>query len=128
MGQRYGHDMHVELQRPSDEAILVVRIQGVLDRFSAPRLKEMLVGAVEGGTNELIIDLSDVTSVDSSGLGALVGMLRRAERVGGGLRLTGANEKLADILIRMSLDDLFQQDKTVQDAITHFRSSGQASS
>jgi anti-sigma B factor antagonist len=118
--------MVVDLQHLGDEAIVVVRVKGALNRFSGPRLKEMLLQAVEDGTNELIIDLSALTSVDSSGLGVLVGTLKRARQGGGGLRLTGYNKRLATILSRTSLDRLLHHDDTVQDAITYFRGSGQA--
>jgi len=119
------HDVSIELQQLEGEAIGVVRIEGTLNRFSSPRLKEVLRRAVDSGTNQLIIDLSDLTSVDSSGLGILIVMLQRARRVGGGLRLACANQRLVAILRTMSLDQLFQRDDTVQDAINYFRSSGQ---
>jgi anti-anti-sigma regulatory factor len=54
-------------------------------------------------------------------------MLQRARKVGGGLRLTGGNEKLATTLTTMALDQVLQQDDTVQDAIAYFRSSSQTS-
>jgi len=120
------HDVFIELRQLDDEAIGVVRIKGALDRFSSPRLKDVLRRAVESGTNQLIIDLSELTSVDSSGLGILIVTLQRARRAGGGLRLASANQRLVAILRTMSLDQLFQRDDTVQDAINFFRSSGQA--
>jgi anti-sigma B factor antagonist len=122
------HDMQVELEQLDDEAIAVVRIKGTLNRFSCPRLKDKLVRAVEAGTKELVVDMSDVSSVDSSGLGVLILTLQRTRQVGGGLRLAGANEKLSTILTTMALDRLLQQDDTVQDSLRYFRgSAGQAS-
>jgi anti-sigma B factor antagonist len=114
-------DMHVELEPLRAEAMMIVHVTGALDRFSGPRLKDMLLRAVDAGTNQLIIDLSGVNSVDSSGLGVLVGTLKRSRQVGGDLRLTGASHKLSTILTRMSLDHVLRQDSGVPDAITYFR-------
>ena len=114
-------DMLVELER-IDETIAVARITGTLDRFSCQRLKDVLIDAVGAGSKELIIDLTDVTTVDSSGLGVLIVMFQRARLAGGGLRLTGLNERLTTILTTMSLDQVLHRDQTVQDAISYFRS------
>jgi len=115
-------DTRVELEQLGDESIAVVRIRGALDRFSSPRIKNILDRAMEAGVNALVIDPSGVISVDSSGVGILVGTLKRARREGGGLRLAGENAKLATILRMMSLDQMFPTDSSVPDAIMHFRS------
>ena len=114
-------DTRVEVEQLGDEAIVVVRIKGTLDRFSGPRIKNILVRALEAGTNELVIDPSGVVSVDSSGVGVLVGTLKRARRDGGGLRLAGENHKLWTMLRMMSLDQMFPHDGSVQEAINQFR-------
>ena len=79
--------------------------------------------ALEAGSNQLVVDMTDLASVDSSGLGVLVGTLKRARQTGGGLRLAGANKRLATILSRTSLDRLLHHDDSVQDAVTYFRGS-----
>ena len=80
------------------------------------------------GLDTSIVDMTDLASVDSSGLGVLVGTLKRARQTGGGLRLAGANKRLATILSRTSLDRLLHHDDSVQDAISYFRSSDQPTS
>jgi anti-sigma B factor antagonist len=114
-------DIHVDVEQLSDEAIAVVRVQGTLDRFSGPYLKDVLVRAVEAGNTELVVDLSEVGSVDSSGLGVLVGTLKLARRAGGDLRITGASHRLTTTIERLSLDQLLRQHTTVQDAVVYFR-------
>jgi anti-sigma B factor antagonist len=115
-------DIRVDLDHLDGGAVVVVRVQGTLDRFSCPHLKEMLVQAVEAGKTELVVDLSGVDTVDSSGLGVLVGTLKLARRAGGDLRITGASRRLATTIERLSLDQLLRQHASVQDAITSFRS------
>ena len=122
------HDMFVELEQVGGEPIAVVHVKGTVNRFSGPRLKDVLSRALEAGTNQLVIDMTELASVDSSGLGVLVGTLKRARQTGGGLRLAGANTRLATILSRTSLDRLLHHHDSVQDAISYFRSSGQPTS
>lgn len=122
------NDMFVELEQLGGEPIAVVHVRGTVNRFSGPRLKDVLGRALEAGSNQLVVDMTDLASVDSSGLGVLVGTLKRARQTGGGLRLAGANKRLATILSRTSLDRLLHHDDSVQDAITYFRSSGQPTS
>jgi anti-sigma B factor antagonist len=114
-------DMRVELEQPDGEAVTVVHVQGTLDRFSCPHLKDLLFRKVEAGDVELVIDLGGVDSVDSSGLGVLVGTLKLARRAGGDLRITGASHRLSTTIERLSLDQLLRHHPSVQDAVASFR-------
>jgi anti-sigma B factor antagonist len=115
-------DIRVELDQQYGGAILAVYVDGTLDRFSGPHLKEMLVQAVEAGKIELVVDLSKVDTVDSSGLGVLVGALKLTRRAGGDLRISGASHRLATTIERLALDQLLRQHPTVQDAVASFSS------
>ncbi len=55
----------------------VVRPHGEIDVRTVPGLRRALDDAVESGAGDLVVDLADVTFVDSSGLGALLGRYRR---------------------------------------------------
>jgi anti-sigma B factor antagonist len=65
------------LAREHDEATSVVVVEGELDLSSAPRLKWMLMDALEAGRSQLVVDLTDVSFMDSTGLGVLIGVNKR---------------------------------------------------
>ena len=66
----------------------VVTARGEIDAFTAPALRLELQGLADSqAAAVLVIDLSAVTFLDSSGLGALVGALRRVRERGGSLRI-----------------------------------------
>jgi two-component system, response regulator, stage 0 sporulation protein F len=68
---------------------VAVSVQGSLDSIDAERMKRLLDNLIDDGWAKLVVDLAGVTYVDSSGLGAIVGGMRRARAAGGDLRLCG---------------------------------------
>ena len=56
----------------------VIAVSGELDVFTAPSLDESLAESIDAGRVNLIVDLTDVTFLDSTGLGSLVKGLKRA--------------------------------------------------
>lgn len=62
--------------RRLDGRTAIISVQGELDLSTAPRLKWMLLDELEGGSSELVVDLTGVTFIDSTALGVLVGVNR----------------------------------------------------
>jgi anti-sigma B factor antagonist len=67
-------------------AVAVV-VTGEIDVLTAPRLREQLVSLVEEGQRRIVVDLDGVEFIDSTGLGVLVGALKRAHAYNGELAL-----------------------------------------
>ena len=72
----------------------VVAVRGDLDLYTAPRLWETLDAAIATTPHELIIDLSDVAFIDSSGLSVLVKAHKRLRPVDGTVVVRGAGEQV----------------------------------
>src|SRR2546430_13245260 len=68
----------------------VLEVGGEIDVYTAPQLRERLIALVEAGDRQLIVDLAPVEVLDSTGLGGLVGALRRVRGVGGARLLARA--------------------------------------
>ena len=84
----------------------VVSIFGDLELASAPRLHQRVVGLVSEGHTRLILDLSNVDFVDSVGLGAVVGAVKRTRTVGGDLVVVGAIARVAQVFAVTRLDQI----------------------
>jgi anti-sigma B factor antagonist len=83
-------------------------VHGRLDAVTAPQLKTRLKGLVAEGHRQLVVDLVDVSFIDSSGLSALVSGFKAAREVGGTLKLAGLNEQTR-LAFRLSrLDRVFE--------------------
>ncbi|MGK2853592.1 MAG: STAS domain-containing protein [Microbacteriaceae bacterium] len=78
--------------------VAVVHLAGRLNMVSAPKLRDAVVKAVADGHARLVIDLSDVEFIDSSGLGALVSGLKTTRQAGGDLRIAAPNEQVRLVL------------------------------
>ncbi|HSJ58283.1 MAG TPA: STAS domain-containing protein [Anaerolineae bacterium] len=89
----------------------VVAVTGQLDAVTAPELKARLKNAVAGGHRRIIVDLSQVSFIDSSGLAALVSGLKTAREAGGSLSLVGVNERTRMAFRLSMLDRVFEIDQ-----------------
>ena len=72
----------------------VVRVQGEVDLYTAPQLWETLDAAIAGTPHELVIDLSDVSFLDSSGLSVLVRAQKRLRPIDGTVIIRGAADQV----------------------------------
>jgi len=94
----------------------VLEVAGEIDVYTAPQLRERLIALVEGGARYVVVDLSGVEFLDSTGLGVLVGALKRLRGVNGELRLVCAHERLLKIFRITGLDRVFALYDTVATA------------
>jgi anti-sigma B factor antagonist len=94
----------------------VLEVGGEVDVYTAPRLRERLVELVEQGSRHVVVDLSRVEFLDSTGLGVLVGALKRLRAVNGTFKLVCAHERLLKIFRITALDRVFALYDTVEAA------------
>lgn len=87
-----------------DELVAVIRGEGRLNMVSAPLLREAVTEAIASGRPRIVVDLSGVEFMDSSGLGALVGCLKSARQAGGDLRIAAPSEQVVMVLQLSNLD------------------------
>lgn len=96
--------------RPAEK---IMALDGVLNSETAFRFRDF-VREHESAT--LVIDMSRVRSVDSSGLGVLIGMYASFERTCGRLLLAGLNDRIWDLFRLCKIEDVFTRYPTVADA------------
>ena len=99
----------------SDDAC-VVSVSGEIDVYTSPVLRERLIEAMDGGCETIIVLLDGVGFIDSSGLGVLVGALRRAKERNGGLVLVCSREQVLKVFRITGLDKVFSIVGTIDEA------------
>lgn len=87
-----------------DDLVAVIQAEGRLNMVSAPRLRETVAGAIAAGRPRVVVDLSGVDFMDSSGLGALVGCLKTTRQAGGDLRIAAPSDQVSMVLKLSNLD------------------------
>lgn len=103
IGERFEKDSRTSL---TSSGATVVVPTGRLDFHAADALRQQLHGYFEAGVTRVVIDLSGVTSIDSSGVGALIFGLKSARSAGGDLRLAAPTKSVAGILGMMNLTEV----------------------
>lgn len=99
--------MELDIITEQSDGVCTMSLSGEVDVYTAPRLKESLVEQVESGCTRIIVDLDGVGFIDSSGLGVLVGGLRRAKERDGTIRLVCTRDNILKIFRITGLDKVF---------------------
>ena len=99
--------IHMNLQIESSGDVKIVRIKE--DKLVYPKLNDFfgqVSGLVESGTGKLIIDLSDVSYIDSASIGCLMDIYRLMSERSGSLKLVGLQERVETMVSLTGLHNL----------------------
>jgi anti-sigma B factor antagonist len=107
----------LKLGHYSKDGIEVVTVEGQIDIYTAPRLRELLVDLAGKGRCQLIVDLDKIGFLDSTGLGVLVGALKRVRPHDGWLDLVCTQDRILNIFKITGLTKVFGIYQSVDQAI-----------
>lgn len=109
--------MDVTVSSTTRNGRTVVDVTGEVDVYTAPALRERLTALVDAGRTDLVVDLTAVRFMDSTGLGLLVGVLKRIRGLDGQLQLVIDAERLLKVFRITSLDQVFTVRATRDEAL-----------
>lgn len=89
--------MDLKIESKEEEGIGIITLEGEVDVYTAPKLKSRLIDLVDEGKYNIIVDLQKVEFMDSSGLGVLVGGLKRVKSHQGSIVLVCTQENILKI-------------------------------
>ena len=103
------------------DGVEIISLQGKITIGSGDtQLREVITNAVNAGKNKILLDLSGVTTIDSSGIGELVGSYTTATNRGGKLKLLHLPAKLNELLHVTQLITVFEVFDSEDEAIRSF--------
>jgi anti-sigma B factor antagonist len=108
-------DLSLDDRQEGDRTIVVVG--GEIDVYTAPKLREKLIDLVSAGSYHLVVDMEAVEFLDSTGLGVLVGGLKRVRAHEGSLRLVCTQERILKIFRITGLTKVFPIHASVAEAV-----------
>lgn len=110
--------MEAPLRVASHHDVTVVSLDGELDVVAADALRAHLTALIRAGHTHLVADLTGVSFLDSTGLGVLVGALKRTTDAGGSISLVVDQDRLMKILRVSALTQVFPIHRTLDRALT----------
>lgn len=105
----------------SVNGVEIINLQGKITIGSGDsQLREVITNALDSGKNNLLLDMSGVTTIDSSGIGELVGSYTTVTNRGGKLKLLHLPAKLNELLHVTQLITVFEVYENEKDALKSF--------
>jgi anti-sigma B factor antagonist len=120
-GRRDGLSVDISVSRTNAGDVPIVAVAGEVDVYSAPALKDEITELLQSGVTTLIVDLSGVAFLDSTGLGALVEARAATSDAGGALPLVCSQERILKLFTITGLDGVFTIHPTIGEALTALR-------
>ncbi|CAN5437444.1 anti-sigma factor antagonist BldG [soil metagenome] len=108
-------DLGLDVLERGDASVLAV--SGEVDVATVPRLREQLHSLVAQGSPRIVVDLERVDFLDSTGLGVLVGALKRVRANGGELALVCTSSRIRKVFEVTGLTKVFSLYDTVDEAV-----------
>ncbi|NJN31972.1 MAG: STAS domain-containing protein [Synechococcales cyanobacterium RM1_1_8] len=99
----------------------IFRLTGLLDAFSEPNFIKVLAKCLADGPSNLILDLSKIDFIDSSGLGALVQVAKKAQTAEGLLQIV-TNARVTQTVKMVRLDKFLSLQDSVDAALENLKS------
>ncbi len=96
----------------------IFRLTGLLDAFSEPTFRRVLNKCIDEGPKHIILALSQIDFIDSSGLGALVQLAKRAQTAGGTLQIV-TNPRVTQTVKLVRLEKFLSLQISVDAAIAN---------
>jgi len=114
--------MNINLKTENIEDISLVEIEGEVDTYTSSKIKQDILKIVENNS-KLIISLEKVKFIDSTGLGILIGILKKVKEKEGEMVIVSPNSYINQIFEITGLFKVFKIVENVQQAIDHIKRS-----
>lgn len=107
----------MQIKTEERSGITVCALKGDVDISSSPEVKKEFDNIIGRKANKLVVNLSDVKYVDSSGLATMVEVLKNMRKYGGTLHLCNLSDKIKGLFEITKLDKLFKIAASEEEAI-----------
>jgi anti-sigma B factor antagonist len=114
LGREPGMELGIDVRKVN--SFSVIDVKGEIDVYTAPKLREQLIELVSEGSYDIVVNLEGVDFLDSTGLGVLVGALKRVKAHDGSLSLVCTQDKILKIFKITGLTKVFPIHTSLEEA------------
>ena len=111
-------DLRINVRKDGD--IPVIELEGEVDAYTAGRFREVMLEQIDDGKANLVISMAKVEYIDSSGLGALVGGLKRASERDGRIVIVCPGMQVRKVFEITGLEKVFPIFDAEEEALVSF--------
>ncbi len=102
--------------------VTVIKMEGsMLGGPEASELNSALHKLIDAKKKDIVVDLGDVSVMNSSGLGMLIGAVTTMRNAGGNLKIATATEKIAQVFKMTKVNNVIELHDTVKSAVESFK-------
>ena len=112
--------MALDIQESAREGVTIITLKGRLTVGESSGLREKVNQLIASGQHQVVMDLSALDYIDSTGLGNLVIYYTSLKKQGGALKLVNLNKRNIELLLLTKLHTVFEVFTDVQDAVNSF--------
>ena len=112
--------MELSVTTSRQDDVSVVTVAGEVDVYTAAQLRSVLDEEIGAGHARLEVDLDEVSFLDSTGLGVLVGRLKLVRNHSGWLRIVCSNDRILRVFRITGLEKVFGIHDSLEDALAAF--------
>ena len=109
----------MEIKNREVKGIVILDIKGEVDLYNAPDIKDTIKGCIDKGKKEIIINLKEVSYIDSSGIGVLISSLSNLKKISGSLKILHVYDSVKKVFELTKLTSFFDiyddEDKAIED-------------
>lgn len=117
-------EMDLQINVRKSDPVQLVELTGEVDAYTSARFREVMIELIEDGGANLVINMVKVEYIDSSGLGALVGLLKRVSERNGKIMIVCNQAQVRKVFEITGLEKVFPIFETESDAIAAVSGSG----
>lgn len=110
----------MEINSRDVDGVIIFDIDGEIDLYNAPEIKDSIKEQMDSGNKKIIINLEKVSYIDSSGIGALISSLSNLKKIGGGLKIIHVYDSVKKVFELTKLTSFFEIYDNEDEAVSDF--------
>jgi len=111
----------MEITLTEQDGIPIIKLSGEIDLYNSNQITKAISDLMEQEKTKMVIDLDQVSYIDSSGLGTFIGNLKKLTQAGGGLKFVNVSESMHKLFELTNLTTYLEFHGTPEEAIAAFR-------